>query len=221
MPAVKNQVSRWSLPCHSCTSEAACCGHPQSLLLGCRSPTSSPAALQLRGTTRRAALAGGWPGDAGLAFTGPECKIIISGFPFVSVFLYSHLSGHANDADCASPAAVRLKHEKTTCACYHHPARNVYKTIQLMLMLQGVSVGGGAFPRCCEIPVWHGEHTASSPSLLHGDVAVQRSWLSPALSPAVRATSRTCVWFSTLRSQPREVGEKTAKPYKHNYYYYY
>lgn len=132
-------------------------------------PQSSPAALQFRGTTRAAALAEGQPGDAGLGFTGPECKIIISGFPFVSVVLYSHLPGHANDADCASPGAVRLKHEKTTCACYHHPAHNIYKPTQLMLMLQGVSVGRGAFPRCCEIPAWraHGQLTLLAAWSLH------------------------------------------------------
>lgn len=105
---------------------------------------------------RRAALAEGQPGDAGLAFTGPECKIIISGFPFIFVLLYAHLPDHANDADCASPGAVRLKHEKNTCACYDHPAHNIYETIQLILTIRGVSVGREAFLHRCEIPAWRG-----------------------------------------------------------------
>uniref|UniRef100_A0A8C8B8D8 Uncharacterized protein n=1 Tax=Otus sunia TaxID=257818 RepID=A0A8C8B8D8_9STRI len=53
----------------------------------------------------------GQPGDAGLVVTGPECKIIISGFHIcASVFSLTL----PNDADCALPGAVRLKREKNT-----------------------------------------------------------------------------------------------------------
>uniref|UniRef100_A0A8C3JCK8 Uncharacterized protein n=1 Tax=Calidris pygmaea TaxID=425635 RepID=A0A8C3JCK8_9CHAR len=89
--------------------KAAHRGHPQGLPLGCRSPRISQELCRFSGTTRRVALAEGQPGDAGLAFTGQGCKIIISGLPLISVLLCSHLPDHVNAADCASPAAVRPK----------------------------------------------------------------------------------------------------------------
>lgn len=41
-----------------------------------------------------------------------------------------------------------------------------------------------------------------------------------ALSPAVKATSPTCVWCHILCSQSGDVAEQTAKQYQPNYYYY-
>lgn len=102
MPAVKNSHYHTGL-----------CILTQSSLLG---------SSQLCGT-RAEVLAKGQPGyaglvGAGLAFTGPGCERAISGLPFIPVFLYSRLPDHTNDADCALPSAVRLKHGKNP-QCAH------------------------------------------------------------------------------------------------------
>lgn len=44
---------------------------------------------------------------------------------------------------------------------YNHPACNIHRTIQLMLVLYRMSVGR-AFLHCCEILARRGEHTARS-----------------------------------------------------------